>query len=278
MILVSSPVIQAANYRAVRRTPLARPYLVVLHTAENDLRPGGARAIQTWASSTAVGTNPDQVSAHFAVDNTEAIRGVDDTAVAFTQSAWNDLCLSIEHAGRARYTADEWAALGGYALADITSEILAAWCVTWTIPCRRVTVAQLVTLWRDWQAGRPLDGLGGITTHADITAASQIVGTAGNHSDPGAGFPIDLIIQTANQIIDGDTDMTLARIVRFKPFANCWLIFAGGPPVHLSPEMFDELVADGVRVSPPKPMHAQMLKGLLVQSGCSTADLVPMAP
>jgi hypothetical protein len=214
--LGAAVIVQPAAYkRRGRKTSTGKPILIVLHTAENGLASGAAWNMATWTSRADIGSNPEQVSSHFVIDASEVIRCVDDLDTAYTQGSFNDLCLSIEHAGRAAYTAGEWAARGGDAMAQLSGAEVGKWCALYGIPARRVSVAELIDIKRAWNSSSTVDltGRGGITTHADIAAAQRALGESGDHTDPGPGFPIDKIIAIAQRATktDGKTKVNLIK-------------------------------------------------------------------
>jgi hypothetical protein len=68
-----------------------------------------------------------------------------------------------------------------------------------------------------------------------------------------------------------DDDMN-ARLVKNPRYQNIWLV-GSGPALALSPELYDSYKATVPLVVTD---HAQLLDSLLLQSGMSTADLVPV--
>lgn len=71
---------------------------------------------------------------------------------------------------------------------------------------------------------------------------------------------------------EGDPVNT-ARIVRLPGYLNTFLVGAG-PPLHLTPELFDSYRASGVPVVVIAP-HDQFTAQVLRQTGLTAADLVP---
>ena len=101
-------------------------------------------------------------------------------------------------------------------------------------------------------------------------------GEIGSTSCPGRGLRQDILDGMFNPEpvpIPVEDEMT-AVMIRFKGYLNVWL--AGtGPALHLSPELFAHYRSKGVPYLDGVPVHQQMMKAFLAQSGCTQADLVP---
>lgn len=106
-------------------------------------------------------------------------------------------------------------------------------------------------------------------------------GQIGATSCPGRGLRQDIVDGRFNPEpaptpdpgpVPVEDDMT-AVMVRFKGYLNVWLV-GTGPALHLSSELFAHYKAKGVPYLDGVPVHDQMLKTLLLQSGCTPADLV----
>ena len=191
----------AANYRTTRRlggsssTVPDRPRLIVIHTMETPEDVGRARSTAQWVKTSG---GSAQVSCHFTADDAEAIRCVADEHVAFTQlTPWNDMSLSIEQAGRAAQTADEWGDPYSLGQRGLVARIVAAWCQRWAIPPEYLTADDLV----DWR------NCTGITTHHQISLASQrkeltsLGYKPGNHTDPGPNYPMDDLLAEVRALL-----------------------------------------------------------------------------
>lgn len=104
-------------------------------------------------------------------------------------------------------------------------------------------------------------------------------GEIGATSCPGRGLRQDILDGRFNPTVEPvvpvdpvEDDMT-AVMIRFKGYLNVWLA-GSGPALHLSPELFAHYKAKGVPYLDGVPVHNQMLKAFLDQSGCTQADLV----
>lgn len=204
--LDSVPYYPAKYQRLLRRkggsggTKPDSPRVIVIHTMESSRSVGTAQSNAVWQRDN--GNNgTDVVSSHLAVDPATVLRCVHDDAVAFTQSTpWNDMALSIEQAGRAAQTAEQWADDLGAPQVELVAQACASWCVKWGIPAVFLTGGQLASSWQSCS---------GITTHFQITLASQTAimkalgYKPGSHTDPGAGFPMLSMIERVKAIIAG---------------------------------------------------------------------------
>jgi N-acetyl-anhydromuramyl-L-alanine amidase AmpD len=123
------------------------------------------------------------------VDDAEIFQSVreEDTAWAVDDFALNQASISIEHAGAASQTSQEWQ--DNYSKHELaTSARLAADIAKrYGIPGVKLTPADI------------LAGKAGFCGHADITIAKKI---AGGHSDPGVHFPWDLYLKQVNAILN----------------------------------------------------------------------------
>ncbi|MFT4296616.1 MAG: N-acetylmuramoyl-L-alanine amidase [Micropruina sp.] len=126
-----------------------------------------------------------------------ALLGQGAQLVPETKQAWsamttgNRIALHACLEGYARWTRAEWLAKGRDGLEGLAHD-LADWHRRYGIPLIRIGPADL-------RAGRR-----GICTHADISAAFG----ESDHTDPGSGFPLDLVISRAKEIVaatQGDT-------------------------------------------------------------------------
>jgi N-acetylmuramoyl-L-alanine amidase-like protein len=156
---------QARNYH-IGRT--ARVDLVVLHSTENPIRLGVARAVAQMFS----GRTAPQASAHLIVGPEETIQGVRLEDTAWAAPGANHNGVQVEQVGQALRT--DWLRAGldetaGMRVLERSARVVAAVCRDLAIPIRRVDAAGL-------KAGER-----GITTHAAVTAAFK----KSTHVDPG---------------------------------------------------------------------------------------------
>lgn len=164
--LIPSPNHSGRGGRAVR--------LLMVHTAE------GARTVESlgaYFSRAAV-----QVSSHAGIDDHRV-----ETYVNYDQAAWtarsaNTIADQVELCGFARWTREQW--LGEHRR---MLELLAGWLAERArargIPLRKLSPAQVAA------------GQSGVCGHVDWTLGVH----EGTHTDPGAGFPWDVVMELATQ-------------------------------------------------------------------------------
>lgn len=106
-------------------------------------------------------------------------------------SAGNRIGLHICIEGYARWTRADWLAKGRDGLEGMARDI-AHWANTYAIPLVKLGPA-------DVKAGRK-----GVCTHHDISLAFRET----DHTDPGPGFPLDLVIARAVELNSGGSTMS----------------------------------------------------------------------
>ena len=150
------------------------PRLIVIHTMETPENRGRAHQVAVWFS----GPSSPQASAHYLVDDAEVYISVkeEDTAWAVDDFALNQESISIEHAGVAAQTSQEWQDNYSKHELENSARLASAIAKRWNIPVVKLTPADI------------LAGKAGFCGHSDITAAKKI---AGGHTDPGPNFPWD---------------------------------------------------------------------------------------
>lgn len=167
-----------------------QPRLIVVHCTESPLKRGQAAfRMDLLAGRT-------DASAHYLVDPGTVAGGVDEDLIAWGAGSVNPAAIHVEFVGYARYTRAEWTTPDGLAMLRLGGRLIADIASRRSIPLRWLRDTELKSAWRG-------NGLGGLTTHAQCTTV--IGGTT--HHDPGAGFPLDLLLDYAQ----GDDDMPTAR-------------------------------------------------------------------
>ncbi len=141
--------------------------VIVLHSTEGSTAAGAAG----WFADPRSGG-----SAHLVVDDTACFRTLPDDVIPWGAQGVNTDGLHLEVAGFAKWTRAEW--MAHEARITRAAQLIAAWCRQYGIPARLLTAAELKA------------GARGITTHA---TAVKVYG--GDHSDPGAGFPLDVLLE-----------------------------------------------------------------------------------
>lgn len=183
--------VQAKGY--TRGRPDGRPLWIVWHTMEVDELPDRAENTAAYFANPGDGR---EVSSHYCVDSNSAVQCVDEDDTAWTvgNRAGNNRGINFELAGRAAQTRAQWTDDYSRRLLAVAAPIAAHAMKRWHIPNRWCTQADLKAL-------RP-----GHTTHNALRIAYG--GTT--HTDPGPGFPTDLVMQLVGHILEGDTDMPLS--------------------------------------------------------------------
>jgi N-acetyl-anhydromuramyl-L-alanine amidase AmpD len=159
--------IQARNFTPSRGRHID---LLVIHSMENQEKPGAARQVAQWFA----GPDAPEASAHFCIDSHEVIQCVRETDVAWAAPGANHNGIHLEHAGMARQTAEDWADVYSASMLDVSIRLATSLCKAFGIPPELVGVAGL-------KVGRR-----GITTHAYVTQAFKL----STHTDPGLEFPL----------------------------------------------------------------------------------------
>lgn len=152
----------------------AKVRLVVVHTAE------GARTVESLGAYFA--KSSVQASSHVGIDDNRVEQYVSYDRAAWTCRSANPISDQVELCGFASWSRDQWLKehpkMVGLAAAWIRERCLAR-----GIPIVKLTPAQLA-------AGQP-----GVIGHVDWTTGMR----EGSHTDPGPGFPWDVVMSMANQ-------------------------------------------------------------------------------
>lgn len=165
----------AKNYTKGPRKNKIR--LIVIHSMESQEKPGTARQVAKWFSN----DNAPKSSAHYCVDNKEAVKVVEDSDIAWAAPGANSDGLHIEIAGSARQTRKQWLDEYSNGCLDQAAKVAALWCVKYQIPVRHLNINQTV------------DGKSkGFIGHIDATKAFPHL--KGDHTDPGKFFPWDVFL------------------------------------------------------------------------------------
>lgn len=162
--MISSP-----NRSARGTAPVS---LVIVHTAE------GARTVTSlgnYFASAAV-----QVSSHVGIDDTGIEQYVPYSEAAWTTRAANPISDNAELCGFAAWTRDQWLN-EHHPMLVLTAQWVRERCLARGIPIRKLTPAQVAA------------GQAGVIGHVDWTVGMD----DGSHTDPGQGFPWDVVIGLA---------------------------------------------------------------------------------
>jgi hypothetical protein len=145
--------------------------LIVLHSTEGETAAGAAG----WFANPASGG-----SAHYVVDDNRCFNTLPDNVIPWGAQGGraNEDGLHIEIAGYAKRTRSEW--LEHLPELRNAAAIVRMWVDRYGIPLEFLSIDDLKSQGTNAR---------GITTHNNISKAFNIVG---GHTDPGAGFPIDV--------------------------------------------------------------------------------------
>lgn len=155
--------------------------LVAVHTAE------GARTAASLGSYFAQAST--QASSHVGIDAGATLQYVDYSRSAWTIRSGNPISDNAELCAFAAFSRAQWlssAPVNGcanpLAILDRTAAWIRSRCLTRGIPIRKLTPAQVAA------------GQAGVIGHVDWTLGMH----DGTHTDPGAGFPWDYVMNKAN--------------------------------------------------------------------------------
>lgn len=162
----------------------ARVRLVVLHTAE------GARdvvSLGNYLSNPAV-----EASYHVAFDDNRMEQYVNYNVAAWAVLSANNISDNGCCCGFAAWSRDEW--LNNHKIMlELAAQWVASRCIARKLPIRHLSLSEVAACAVD--PNHP----GGVIGHWDWTRGAQ----DGNHTDPGAQFPWDWVINRAQQIAGG---------------------------------------------------------------------------
>lgn len=246
---------QAKGFRHPRRGAVV---WVVLHTTESDIGPAGPG--DQGAESTAnYFAGNSSTSSHYVTDDDSAVACVAEDAEAYTQAPWNRWAISIEQDARARFTREEWTTVHA-GLLEQTAKVVADVCARYELPIRFVNAQQIATA-----AAAGADLPKGVTTHVELNRAARILGLAWgkrlglvgsdyseldwfsltSHTDPGDGYPADLVLARATAIANPDPDVEPTPVV--IPSMEGDEVYVVHEPYVIDPEG-DKQLPDGTRV------------------------------
>jgi len=197
------PFLQAADYCAGRAAPIR---VIVIHSMEAEQSGGTAEMCQQFFATPSGQTVG---SAHVCVDNNSAVRSVHDW-----DTPWGAPCVNADglHVEQAGYAAGIWwNDYSRWMIVTQTARIVGDWAWRYNIPLVRLQGAALRDRTRR-----------GVCTHADATAAYNIVG---GHTDPGPNYPLDLLLGSAEKWRAQYAGTPIARVRNPYPVPTVLLDF-----------------------------------------------------
>ncbi|MBA2324495.1 MAG: N-acetylmuramoyl-L-alanine amidase [Pseudonocardiales bacterium] len=199
--------------------------LIVVHTAE------GARTVESLGAFFSRSTA--QASSHAGIDDKRV-----ETYVPYDQMAWtvrsgNAISDNVELCAFAAWTRDQWLN-EHHRMLELTAGWIAERCRARNVPIRKLSPSELAA------------GQAGVIGHIDWTLGMK----EGSHTDPGPGFPWDVVIQMANGAVtpipqqeDDMTDQDRAMLTavyqqlsgspKFGEWPG-WQTWGGGTEEHLT--------------------------------------------
>jgi hypothetical protein len=188
--------------------------ILVIHTSEGGELPSSAEGLARYIASPAVPGN--LASYHYIADNDRVIPIVPDGYQAHAAGGGNSQGLHICHPGKAAQTRDEW-----FDEQSATQlEQVARWLVD-----------------KSQQYGIPLTKLGpdqvragqtGVCGHHDVSLAFK----QSTHTDPGKGYPWDMVIQHAVDLARGPIVPPDPGWPPFDPAHGQYGLFPLAPKLH----------------------------------------------
>jgi len=131
-------------------------------------------------------------------------------------------------------------------------------CVKYGLPVRRLTTSQVRAAWYSWPNGPK-----GICGHVDVTNAYPEDG--GTHTDPGAEFPWDVLLERVAYYVNGDDEMDVAHAALLRAMGEDW-----------APNEAEYLAAGGVQATWDAMEAAGMVggNGRINKDGANVKKLV----
>lgn len=177
------PFKQARDFNRGRRDPSTgkpvTPRNIVIHTAEIGESLEGAEALmatcakgQLYPPGHAKEGQKRLASWHFAVDANSITQSVSEDDTAFHAPGLSHCSIGIEHAGRARQTAEEWCDDFSLRMLELSAWLVARLCWSYRIPVQWLEPPSLIR------------GDAGITGHSEVSRAFK----RSDHWDPGPNF------------------------------------------------------------------------------------------
>lgn len=161
--------------------PKIENLIAVNHSGKRDLKKIKWIVIHSTESGSAKGTaqyfqNPKATgSTQFVVDDNSIFRTLPDNVEPWAAPGANSDGLHIELVGYAKWSREEW--LKHQKTIKNAAMVISNWCSMYNITKQFVNAQGLLT------------GKSGITSHAEVSKAFK----KSSHTDPGTGFPYDLL-------------------------------------------------------------------------------------
>lgn len=178
MTLIKAPCSRAyfpAHLSSGQR-PRSAVKLIVLHSTEGGTAESNARYFHAPGAGG---------SAHLVIDDDVCYRCLANITIPQAAPGANTIGFHIEQAGYAAWTRREW--LAHDAMLDRVAYKIAQHAVLFKLPIMFRTAADLAA------------GKRGVTTHHAVTRWQNSIGEPGSHTDPGKGYPLDVVLDQARK-------------------------------------------------------------------------------
>ncbi|WP_177166080.1 N-acetylmuramoyl-L-alanine amidase [Nitrosomonas ureae] len=161
------PFVPTKNFNKIDSIRSVR--VIVIHSMEADEKGDTAEKIAKHFATT-----KKKKSAHICIDNNSIVQCVLDNNVAWAAPGANHDGIQIELAGYAAQKQPEWLDQYSTLVLENAAEVIAQYCLKYSIPIRQLTIEQL----KDKKSK-------GIVSHSQVSEAFKM----SSHTDPGEGFP-----------------------------------------------------------------------------------------
>jgi hypothetical protein len=169
---------------------------VVIHSTEGS---EGVKSAEAGAAYDKVRT--DGTSTHLFVDTDTALMEVRFTDTAHAARAKGNACgIQVELCGRAGQTDVQWHDAASLPMLRLAAKEVAAICREFSLPVRRLSVAEVRAAYYAPAGQRPK----GICGHIDVTKAYPE--DQGSHTDPGPNFPWSEFLAMVSAELGGSTE------------------------------------------------------------------------
>ena len=168
--------------------------LLVLHSGESPLRGGYAQSLTQWGNIPLRNGGPE-ASWHWFVDPIAIVSMVDPIYAAWHASEANPMSEGFEQAGYARFSRAEWTTAEGMKQLDNLAWIMAQRALANGIPAVWLTTDQIEAVTK-----RGNRSIKGFALHRQIDPETR--------TDPGNGYPYDLLMERIKSYMAGKTPAT----------------------------------------------------------------------
>lgn len=181
---------------------------IVIHSTEGS---EGPTAAENGAAYDKIRT--DGTSTHLFIDSNSAVQEVRFTDRAHAaRFHGNEIGIQIELCGLAGQTWTQWHDAASTAELRLAAKEVAAICKEYSIPVRRLSVAEVRAAYYNAAGARPK----GICSHYDVTRAYPEDG--GTHTDPGPNYPwAEFLAMVQAELSGGDMNLNDAVPSTFTP-------------------------------------------------------------